>query len=454
MSFTEPSRRTLLFLLGLLFFFTIAMGAAIYSSYRLSLRASQDLLATRAVDIAIGVEFLLHREGIDNVVLFEEILRSGRWDDLAFLALYDADGEILLHSNPNLIEEEYRDPTISKVFEERRPVSHFLRLQTGEMVFVFDLPVHLQGGTKGPYYVLRVALHTYPARWIVRQARLQGMLMGASVLITWLLGTMGYRSWLRGERLAEEMRQARHLAALGQLAAVLAHEIRNPLGSIKGFAQLMRERLGRAIFGTRPLTPEALVEMQADLATIVSEASRLEQLTRDLLTYARPSPLKPQEVDLTSLVRETVRSFTCSEVWEEKTPQLEESLEEIRTITDPEKVKQILFNLLTNALEAISPGGRIIVALRRASGHIIISVGDSGPGIDSQRAGEIFEPFFTTKAKGSGLGLAIVKRLAGVLGGQITVYRKEECTFFELSLPEMEAKEDGEGKLSHPGGGR
>ncbi|WP_456433800.1 two-component system sensor histidine kinase NtrB [Thermosulfuriphilus sp.] len=439
---SQPSlKRVPFFLLVLLLVFTVAMVLAIYGSYRLSVRASQDLLATRALDIAIGVEFLLHRDGIDNVLLFEDILKSGRWDDLAFLALYDADGEILLHSNPNLIEEEYRDPAISKVFEKRRPLSHFIRLRTGEEVFVFDLPVHLRTGTRGPYYVLRVALHTYPARWIVRQARIQGLLMGASLFIIWGLGVLGYRSWRRSEELAEEVRQAEHLAALGQLAAVLAHEIRNPLGSIKGFAQLMRERIGRAIFGSKPLTPETLVEIQADLATIVSEATRLEKLTRDLLSYARPSPANKTEIDLGILAAETVRSLRQNETLESKRIKLREHLSEVRLFSDPEKIKQILINLLTNALEAAPEGGEILVQVGREGDKALLAVGDNGPGIAPEDQERIFEPFFTTKAKGSGLGLAIVKRLASVLGGQITVYRKNGFTFFELRLPlESEAQ--------------
>ena len=209
-------------------------------------------------------------------------------------------------------------------------------------------------------------------------------------------------------RMEAAVRRADRLAALGKLAAGLAHEIRNPLASMCGSIAL----LGKA---------PGLAEKERRLMQIVfREGERLEALVSDFLAFARPPQPQLSDVNLPRLVQETLDVFRQDTA--AKGLAVEEQIEsDARVNGDSGQLKQVLWNLLTNASDATDPGGIVRVRLRRADGYVALEVEDSGAGIPQDDLLRIFDPFFTTKSGGTGLGLAIVHGIVEAHGGEIAV---------------------------------
>ena len=207
---------------------------------------------------------------------------------------------------------------------------------------------------------------------------------------------------VREERVRE---RERRLASLGEMSAVLAHEIKNPLASLKGNAQLLKSMLAAA--GDQPLgdKPKAKAER------VVDEALRLEALVQDLLEFVRTGEIHRLKVDPASVVREAALSAspTC-EVVTEGAP---------RTwALDAGRIREVVVNLVENAMHAGPP---VRVAVRAENRRLVIDVADHGPGIPEDEREKVFEPFFTAKTQGTGLGLAVVRRVIEQHGGTITV---------------------------------
>ena len=378
---------------------TLISTAIIYHN---SLGAAEESLKLQALGIAASLEpSLIDVKGKENI--FRDIITEASWEGIAFMALYDRSGMTLLHSNENLVGRKIDSPDIRKSADEEKPVFNHVTLGTGEEVFVLNYPIHAQDSVR----VLRLALHPYPAQDIIRQARLQAISIGIVVIAIWVMGFFFIRAVKRSETLSAMMAERERLAVIGEMAAVLAHEIRNPLGSIKGFAQYLSEQGAGG---------------KAELAVIVEEARRLERLTEDLLLYARPSEVRVEEFNLSDLageveklLQESAHAKMASILMKKDIPH------DLVMASDREKLKQILFNILRNSAEAVIEGGLIELSGERSGNEIIIIVRDNGAGMDEETKSRAFKSFFTTKATGTGLGLAIVEKLTTALEGRITL---------------------------------
>lgn len=254
----------------------------------------------------------------------------------------------------------------------------------------------------GGMRIAQIDLDPSAADFLVRPAR-RGLMIagvaGLSAIGLALLAAFSIRQAAEAKRRQTEVAQ---LARLGQMSAVLAHEVRNPLGTIKGFAQLLDERAGPA---DRVL-----------LAPILSETSRLEALVNDLLAYGRPSVPVIRELT-TAEVADAVRKLM---------PDGQVVIESNGGFTftsDLNLLRQALLNLIRNAQEAVAgrPGGRVAVTLHGGRDGLAITVRDNGPGLSDKAKQHLFEPFHTTKATGTGLGLAITSNIVTLLGGQIAL---------------------------------
>lgn len=398
-------------------FFTVLTILSAIGTYRISMDGSKNLLQTRATDIAISISFTLERVGLKKDLFFDMVAKS-RWGDVAFLALYDENGTIVLHSNPKLIGSIDERPNILATFKIKHLAVHSELLATGEEVFVLDFPVTLHVKESAKVYCLRVALHPYPAEAIVRKADYQLLLIGISLVLLWV-GTLFFlRFWQKNLRLEKVLREKEKMAALGEMAAVLAHEIRNPLSSIKGFAQVYQELAETE-------------EEKADFAIIINEATRLERLTTNLLIYSKPLAINPRPFSFRELCEglgkeiALIQKGMANGAIEILCKGAEEEI-----MVDKEAVRQIILNLLQNALDATRQvsGERppeITIGLYLTPKGLKITVDDNGPGIPRHLREKIFDPFFTTKAKGTGLGLAIVKKLLDMMDGKISIRSKE-----------------------------
>jgi two-component system sensor histidine kinase PilS (NtrC family) len=209
----------------------------------------------------------------------------------------------------------------------------------------------------------------------------------------------------------EAVQRSKRLADLGQVAAGLAHELRNPLASISGCVELLR--------GAKGLSEED----QRVLGIVLRETGRLDQLLTRFLEFTRPSPPHRRHVDLAAMAGETLDVFArdpgASGV------AIERALAPTWVECDPDQLRQVLWNLLVNAAQAVresGKGGRVRVACEPlADGGARVVVEDDGPGIPAADAGRVFTPFFTTKANGTGLGLAVVQRIADAHGGSVAI---------------------------------
>ena len=208
-------------------------------------------------------------------------------------------------------------------------------------------------------------------------------------------------------RLREEVAENQHLAAVGRLAGSVAHEVRNPLSAVRGLVQYLAK-------GHEPGT-----RAYQCAETAVSEVDRLERVVSSLLDYTRPRSPRLIPMDLHESIAGTLRLLADEPRSQgvEIISRLDQDLPLVKA--DPDQVRQILMNLIINALEANNGTGQVTVAAHRHGRQARVVVSDQGPGLPPGKSEEIFDPFFSTKERGSGLGLAIARRLARGMGGDL-----------------------------------
>ncbi|MDR2728458.1 MAG: PAS domain-containing protein [Chitinispirillales bacterium] len=219
----------------------------------------------------------------------------------------------------------------------------------------------------------------------------------------------------RVKALEKEMHQAKTMAALGEMSATVAHEIRNPLGAMGVWAGLLERDI-------EPGDPR-----RKTLGRITEGLSKLNKIVSNLLVYTRPMAAEFRKIPLYALLEEIV-DFTQIEIerlGRDITVQKNfAGFEELHVLVDPEKINQAVINLCLNAVQAMENGGTLSVEIERdvnESRYVSFSVSDTGLGISKENLGKIFDPFFTTKEDGTGLGLAIVKKIIESHGGLIDI---------------------------------
>jgi len=218
-----------------------------------------------------------------------------------------------------------------------------------------------------------------------------------------------------------EVKRVESLAMLGELAAGVAHEIRNPLASISGSIQVLNDSLSKE----QAHVNKRLMEI------VLREVDRLNHLVSDFLQFARPQQAKVEEFDLNRLIKDTLYLCQTSQRWSQELEVETAFHGPLKINSDPQQLKQVFWNVFMNACEAMPNGGTVRVSTDRegsspgsknAKGTVRIKVEDTGPGIDPSVIQDMFKPFSTAKKDGSGLGLAIVKKIVENLGGEVSGY--------------------------------
>jgi signal transduction histidine kinase len=227
--------------------------------------------------------------------------------------------------------------------------------------------------------------------------------------------------------LAERSRRAEKLAAVGTLAAGLAHEIRNPLNGAQLHVSYLERTLKRA---------NASPEMLEAAGVIGDEIKRLAVLVTEFLDFARPKPLERKPCSLGALVEKSAKLVEAEGVAAHVEIVRDLPSKDIVAEIDASKLEQVLLNLARNAIEALQAigGGRVTLRLRRQPKNVVLEIEDDGPGLPDADA-PIFDAFYTTKAHGTGLGLAITHRIVTDHDGTIEVDSRPGRTVFRVLLP-------------------
>jgi two-component system sensor histidine kinase HydH len=348
----------------------------------------------RAVEAAVRAD-LVELEGLPSNEDLDGILRGHASEGLRYLALVDARGDIFAAAGTPL---GHTTPTRG----DRSPVYIGGRIRIEQRV-----SFRRGWGVGGR---ARIALEVEPAEArALESAATRDLAIGAIAALT-LLGVAVALVRRELRRNAEERAREheRRLASLGEMSAVLAHEIKNPLASLKGNAQLLASAL--------PAGDKA----QAKAERVVGEAQRLEQLVQDLLAFVRTGELHREPTEVGDLVRAAAGDA-----------QVELDVQPITWPLDRDRMRQVLANLIENAIAAGPP---VRISARVERDQLILAIADRGPGVPEADRERIFEPFFTGKTQGTGLGLAIARRIVEGHGGRISVHN-DGGAVFRVQIP-------------------
>ena len=390
--------------------------------------------------------------------------------EVAYIMIISADGTVLAHSDPTRVGErlaetpspEDPEPSETKVFHrfqetddkevfevykrftpmESRFMRHPMRRHGMHRNRELERPVRemdnpgeentVPGSDAWILVGLSMDRMAFAQSRLLRHAVGQGVvffILGCAGVIS-LMAFQAYRTTRArlvsaralSEKLKKEIETTRHLAAIGKLAGGVAHEIRNPLSSIKGFATYFEKR-----YADHPDDRETARIM-------VQEVERINRSVTQLLEFAKPMAVNKKEVDIRKMISHSLK--LAAHDLEKKSITVHTDIRSARSTvyTDPDRMNQILLNLYINSLAAMTRGGNLTVTVRDVSpgGDLEIRVIDDGCGMDDQILSEIFDPYFTTRPDGTGLGLSIVHRLVETLGGEIRVesVRGQGTTFF------------------------
>jgi len=275
----------------------------------------------------------------------------------------------------------------------------------------------------GVQATLVVALSTRSTAELLNQARINILSFAGAALFMGAAGLFAIfhlqrRNEKRVRVLEEDVRQAKHLASLGQMAAQVAHEVRNPLNAIS----LTVGRLSRE------------VEVSADhkerftrlSGVIRSEIGRLNGIVEEFLNLARAPQLSVAEIDAANLVDRVAALYREEAAQKNVALAVERPKGAVMALLDEEKVFRALANLVKNAVDASVEGGSVSVAVSSSAGRLVLTVTDSGPGFSAEALDKAFEPFYTTKTRGSGLGLATALASVREHGGTLTLANREQ----------------------------
>ncbi len=257
-------------------------------------------------------------------------------------------------------------------------------------------------------------------RSLERAAMTQWVSLGAAFTLV-LVSLLLFLAYRNAGKLENRMLEQQRLAEMGEMGAVLAHEIRNPLGVIKGTAQVLEEKIRDQDEAGR-------------LRMVVDQAQRLERLVNGLLDFARPNDLRKEEQDL-RILAEKACAVLESEAVAKRVAVLQD-LDSVRVQADPDALMQVLLNLLGNAVHSVEKGGNVVVKARKRGNNAVVEVLDDGAGIPENLGQRIFSPFVTSKSDGCGLGLSVSRRIAEEHGGTLKAEnRREGGARFVLTLP-------------------
>lgn len=403
------------------------------------------------------------QSGLAVQTLFEEMSTS---PDILFISVTMPDGIILAHSDRSRIGEEMilDDNTVgAEVIARLKPKddeqSLLAQAKDGEAFLVYR---NFTLGNRNwpddvPEPVIFLALDAAPFNITRAQNRNYIIMISVVTLLCAFIGLLVFsfaqkaaesrksQKLAEGEarRLAKEVARNEKMAAVGTLAAGVAHEIRNPLSSIKGYATYFQCRF------------EEGSEDREAAAVMAREVDRLNRVITDLLGLSNQARMKIADVNIEDVLSHAARLLRENAASRHIELVARKAIKVPSIKADMEKICQAILNLCLNAMDAMPDGGALTLAVSGGKKYICISVKDNGAGISEEIKGRIFDPYFTTKGSGTGLGLPMAHKIIKAHGGQLGVYSRMKSgdrpgmTIFHLWLPINGVEEGGRTKKGH-----
>lgn len=358
-----------------------------------------------------------------------QIEELGRQPDIDYVALLDNQLNVVAHTDPSRVGTRERDGFLLKAKGNGQTRTRILNGDGGPGRYELVKPIRLNNSPMG---FLKIGLSLEPMENAWRQSLRSIIVLGLAILALGLLGMAAifYNQQSHMERirsLEEEVAQQERLSAMGNLAATVAHEIRNPLNAISMGLQRLKAEF-------RPTQDEDQYSRFIELTQ--SEVQRLNSIVEQFLSLARPLDLKPESLDIEAILNE-LATFVEGDAERSHVEVNVTAAPHLPTLkADPNYLKQLLLNLILNGIQAMPEGGTLTLEAGRSNSCLSLSVTDTGIGIPEETLPKIFEPYFTSKSNGSGLGLAIARRIAEAHGGTLTVESQlGKGSRFQASLP-------------------
>lgn len=399
---------------SLAIFLLISSAAILYTTaqnfYAVQMLSTRALEST-ALALSSSAETALRATG--NVA-GEEIREIFSDRVVAYALIAGKDGKVLFHTNPGLVGSDLSDEG-NREWPSATASGRRIKLRTGLPGYEFNYILHLPDSTAE---LLRLVLYTIPADRIVSDAHRMWWIVGVVLLLVWMAGILLERLFTRHLRLQRELERRNQLAFIGQMTAVLAHEIRNALGSIKGYVQWVHEKLEK---------PDPKKE---GLSLVLRGVKRIESLINDLLCFSREEQYRIESLDPVHLIREAIKAAVPS--WKGKLELEAEPL--TRATGDREKLYRVLLNGIRNALQAMEGDGNLRIRVSADGRWVKIRIKDMGPGLPAEEIPRLFTPFYTTKTDGTGLGLAYSKKVMEGMGGRISLTNRDGGTGAVLTI--------------------
>jgi len=353
----------------------------------------------------------------------------GRQSDSEFVSFLDSDLNVVAHTDRGRIGQREKEPLVLKAKVDRQLFSQIVERGGGKRYLEVVKPVVLDESNLG-FLKIGLSLGSMEVAW--RNSLRAIVILGLAILGAGILGMAAIfhnqHSHLQEVKALEiEVLHRERLSALGNMAATVAHEVRNPLNAISiGLQRLKRE--------FQPTEDHYQYSRLTEV--MLGEVHRLNSIVEQFLSLARPIEINAEALPLQEILKELA---------ELQKDHARESNVRIRVIAapnlpplkaDPSHLTQVLLNLMLNGLQAMPHGGTLTLEAKTSDNNYLIAVTDTGTGIAAENLSRIFDPYFTTKAQGSGLGLAISRRIIEDHGGTITVTSAvgQGCRF-EISLP-------------------
>jgi signal transduction histidine kinase len=353
----------------------------------------------------------------------------GRQSDSEFVSFLDSDLNVVAHTDRGRIGQREKEPLVLRAQVDRHLISQIVDSGGGKKYLEVVQPVLLDESNLG-YLKIGLSLGSMEIAW--RNSLRAIVILGLAILAAGIFGMAAifhnqhlHLQEVKG--LEAEVLQRERLSAMGNLAAAVAHEVRNPLNAISMGLQRLKLEF-------QPTEDQQDYSRLTEL--MLGETHRLNSIVEQFLSLARPVEIKAEALPLAEVLKE-LAALQASEAKRSGVKIRVVAAPNLPSLTaDPNHLTQVLLNLMLNGLQAMPNGGTLTLEAKTSNGNCLIAVTDTGTGIAPENLSRLFEPYFTTKTKGTGLGLAISLRLIEAHGGKITAANLPGggCRF-EISLP-------------------